>query len=171
MMMLVHESGHVAGAIASGGTIRKVIWHPSVISRTDVEPNPHPLIEVWAGPLVGSIVPVIFAWMTTFFRLRIAYLLWTFAGFCLIANGAYIGTGAAKPVGDALELLDYGMPRWPLAAFGIAAVSAGLWIWHRVSPRFGFGAVPTAIDAGHAYGAFAFAIVAIAIAFAFGHSR
>ncbi len=37
-MMLVHKSGHVLGGTCSGRTIRKVIWHPAFILRTDVEP-------------------------------------------------------------------------------------------------------------------------------------
>ena len=111
-MMLVHETGHVLGAIASGGTIRQVVWHPAVLSRTDVEPNPHPLIELWAGPIVGSLLPVIVASICLAFRLRIAYMLWVVAGFCLIANGAYIGIGAFDPVGDARELIVHGTSRW-----------------------------------------------------------
>ncbi|HWE96938.1 MAG TPA: hypothetical protein VG269_23455, partial [Tepidisphaeraceae bacterium] len=54
-MMLVHESGHVIGALCTGGRVRRVVWHPAVISRTDVQPNPHPIIEVWAGPVIGSL--------------------------------------------------------------------------------------------------------------------
>lgn len=171
MMMLVHECGHVLGGFCSGGTVRHLVWHPAVISRTDVEPNPHPLLEVWAGPIVGSIVPVVVAQFSTYLRLRVAYLVWSFAGFCLIANGAYIGIGSVKPVGDALELIDYGMPRWPMSVFGIIEVAAGLWIWHRVSPRFGFGARPVAINARHAYTVFGLAILTTAIGFAFGHAR
>jgi len=167
-MMIVHESGHVLGAVCSGGTVRRVVWHPAVISRTDVQPNPHPLVEVWAGPLVGSTAPLMIALMSSAFRLRTAYLMWTVAGFCLLANGAYIGIGSIDPIGDASELLAHGMPRWPMAAFGIVGVTGGMWIWHRVSPRFGFGASPMPIDARHAYGMFAVAALATVVGFAIG---
>ncbi|HVT89357.1 MAG TPA: hypothetical protein VHD56_10930 [Tepidisphaeraceae bacterium] len=60
-MMLVHECGHVLGGLATGGTVRRVVWHPAVISRTDVKPNPHPLVEIWAGPIFGSMLPVVIA--------------------------------------------------------------------------------------------------------------
>src|SRR5271155_1298194 len=88
-MMIVHESGHVLGARCSGGTVRRVVWHPAVISRTDVQPNPHPLAEVWAGPLVGSLAPLMIAMLSSVLRLQTNYLVLTVAGFCLLANGAY----------------------------------------------------------------------------------
>jgi hypothetical protein len=138
-MMLVHEGGHVLGGWGSGGRVRRVVWHPLVISRTDVRPNPHPLIEVWAGALVGSVVPLIVASVVSMLRWRIAYLFWVFAGFCLIANGAYLGVGAFHPVGDAKELLEYGAPRWILVAFGTIAMVGGFWTWDRISSRVGFG--------------------------------
>src|SRR5438045_9111146 len=99
-MMLVHESGHVLGAVFTGGRVRRVVWHPAVISRTDVRPNPHPLIEVWAGPVVGSVVPLAVAVLASVIRLRVAHVLWVVAGFCLIATGAYIGICAGRPVGQ-----------------------------------------------------------------------
>ena len=159
-MMIVHESGHALAAVWTGGTVRRVVWHPAVISRTDVQPNPHPLAEVWAGPLVGSLAPLIIALLSSALRLRVAYLIWTFAGFCLLANGAYIGIGSIDPIGDAHELLAHGMPRWPMAVFGIAAVAAGMWMWHRVSPRFGFGTSPLPINARHTYGTLGLAAIA-----------
>jgi hypothetical protein len=167
-MMLVHESGHVLGARCTGGTVRRVVWHPAVISRTDVRPNPHPLVEVWAGPLFGSVAPLIIALLSAVLRLRISYLIWTIAGFCLIANGAYIGIGAIDPIGDASELLAHGMPHWPMAVFGIVAVVAGLWIWHRARPRYGFGVSPLPINARHAYGALVVAAIATVVGFVFG---
>jgi len=55
----VHEMGHVWGAIASGGTVSKVVVHPLSISRTDESRNPVPLVTVWAGPIVGTVLPLI----------------------------------------------------------------------------------------------------------------
>lgn len=169
-MMLVHETGHVVGGISSGGTVRRVVWHPTVISRTDVQPNPHPLIEVWAGPLFGSVLPVGVAFVLSMLRLRTAYLFWAFAGFCLIANGAYIGVGSIKPIGDAEELLLDGMSRWPLAAFGVFAVASGMWIWHRVSPRFGFGESPAPVNRRHAAGAVSAAMIVTIVGLVFGNA-
>jgi hypothetical protein len=168
-MMLVHESGHVMGALATGGRVRRVVWHPAVISRTDVQPNPHPLIEVWAGPLIGSLLPLAAAGVASLLRLRAAYLLWVMAGFCLIANGAYIGVGAFHPIGDAQELIAHGMPRWILAAFGAIALVAGFWIWHLVSPKLGFGRSPESTNPKHAYAIAGIAAIVTVLGFAFGN--
>jgi len=149
-MMLVHEGGHVLGAISSGGVVQRVIWHPLVLSRTDVSPNPHPLIEVWAWPIVGCVVPGIAAGLAWLVRLKTAYLVTAFAGFCWLANGAYLGCGVIDPIGDAKQLVALGVPRWVLAVFGFIIVAAGLWMWDRVSGRFGFGRNAAAVDGRHA---------------------
>ncbi len=47
-------------------------------------PDPHPLITLWAGPLLGVAVPLIAA---SIIRKRWA---WFVADFCLIANGGYL---------------------------------------------------------------------------------
>ena len=109
-MMAVHELGHVAACWATGGTVTRVVLHPLAISRTDVAPNPRPLVVVWAGPLVGVIIPLL-TWGAQF-SLRVPgdYLARFFAGFCCIANGAYIGVGSFDGIGDAGEMLRHGSP-------------------------------------------------------------
>jgi hypothetical protein len=54
----VHELGHVAGAWITGGGVAKVVLSPLTISRTDLADNPYPLIVVWAGPIIGSLLPL-----------------------------------------------------------------------------------------------------------------
>jgi hypothetical protein len=99
-MQQVHELGHVLGAAATGGRVERVVLHPLTISRTDVAENRRPLVVVWAGPLVGILLPLVLWGATALLRLRLAFLLRFFAGFCLIANGAYIGAGSLGRVGD-----------------------------------------------------------------------
>jgi hypothetical protein len=132
-MQAVHEFGHVVAAWLTGGTIQQVVLHPLTISRTDVSPNPHPLFVAWGGPLVGVILPLVAAACNrAFFAVGRRY--WDFfAGFCLIANGAYIGIGSFDAVGDAGDMLRHGSPRWLLATFGIVSAICGLWIWHRLT--------------------------------------
>lgn len=138
-MMAVHESGHVLGAWLTGGRVAKVVLHPLTISRTDVAINPRPLFVVWAGPLFGVVFPLL-AWLLALLvRARGAYLLRFFAGFCLIANGAYIGAGAWDGIGDCGVMRRHGSPLWVLVAFGLTTVPAGLLLWHRLGPQFGLG--------------------------------
>jgi hypothetical protein len=150
-MMGVHELGHVAGAWSSGGNVERVVWHPLAISRTDVAPNPRPLVVVWAGPMVGALAPLA-AWLIArLARLRIEYLLRFFAGFCLVANGAYIAGGAFGGVGDAGDMLRCGSPLWTLWAFGLVALPLGLALWNGQGPRFGLGSGDGCVDHRHAY--------------------
>ncbi len=134
-MQAIHELGPVLAARLTGGTVQRVVLHPFTISRTDVSPNPHPLIVAWAGPLVGVGLPIVAAACSCAVFPAGRRFLDFFAGFCLIANGAYIGVGSLDVVGDAGDMLRNGSPHWLLATFGILSVTYGLWIWHRLTKR------------------------------------
>ena len=146
-MMALHELGHVAGALVTDGHVKRVVLHPLKISQTDVNPNPHPGIVVWLGPLIGCLLPLVAALLAT--RVRriseragscsshagsIARIARFFAGFCLIANGAYLVFGTAGEIGDCGELLRTGTPVWILYVFGGMTIPAGLYCWHRLGP-------------------------------------
>jgi hypothetical protein len=74
-----------------------------------------------------------------------SYLFVAFAGFCLLANGLYIGWGTVDPAGDAREMIRLGVPRGLMFAFGLLATLSGLWLLDRVSPMLGFGDRPKRI--------------------------
>jgi hypothetical protein len=136
-MMVVHEGGHVLAAWSTGATVERVVLHPLTISRTDLGENPHPLVVSWAGAVVGCLLPVL-AWLILrSLRLAVAPFARFFAGFCLVANGVYLGMGAWTGDGDAGDLINFGAPVWQLFIFGCAAVSCGLWCWHGLGPTFG----------------------------------
>ena len=138
-MQAIHELGHVLGALVSGGRIVKVVLHPLTISGTYVFPNPHPLLEVWAGPFVGVLLPFLALLLAAGLRSPGIYLFRFFAGFCLIANGAYIGSGAFTGIADAAELLIHGSQRWQLILFGVISATLGLYLWNGLGPAFGLG--------------------------------
>ena len=125
-MQVIHEAGHVLLARISGETVTKVVLHPLAISRTDASHGRHPLCVAWGGPLLGSILPGMALSVAWLLRLSWSYLLRFFAGFCLVANGVYLGVGSFWGVGDAGDLLRFGAPRWTLIGFGLAAVPLGL---------------------------------------------
>src|SRR3954447_13906439 len=145
-MQVVHELGHVLGARAGGERVYRVVLHPLTISRTDASHDRHPLMVVWGGPLVGAMLPVGLLALTRPVRSRYLYLLRFFAGFCLVANGVYLGVGCFDGVGDAGDLLRYGAPRWALIAFGLLGVPAGLFFWHGLGPHFGLGEAKGRVD-------------------------
>jgi len=124
--MGVHELGHIVSGLLGGATIEHIELRPWMLSHTMLSGSRWPLVDVWAGPVVGCLVPLmLLAIPSRKLRTPLAF----FAGFCLIANGAYIGLGWIGPYGDTSELLRHGAAVWQMVAFGMVCVSAGLGIW------------------------------------------
>lgn len=149
LMQVVHECGHVIGAVVSGGRIQQVILHPLVISRTDYSYNPHPLFVVWCGPILGMIIPVFIAGLSKKLAESLGYLFTAFAGFCLIANGIYLALGTIEGSGDVGEIIYYEGAVWPMIVLGLVCAPTGFYLWHVASPRFGFGKDPAEIQREH----------------------
>ena len=164
-MMAIHELGHVIGALASGGTVQRVVLHPFTISRTDVMPNPSPSIVVWLGPILGCVIPGIIAWMVPrrFGSARNVALF--FAGFCLLANGAYIAIGSFDRVGDCGVMIQHGSPIWSLIVFGGLTIPLGFYLWHRLGSAKKFLDDPALVDPVLAYTLLGALIVMLGIEF------
>ena len=91
-------------------------------------------MDVWMGPLLGTALPyLIYAVFSAAApRSSLRYFFSYLAGFCAIANGVYIGVSWMYPGhADAHEMLSLGTPIGALWGFGLAAVAAGLYTWHR----------------------------------------
>lgn len=167
-MQAVHELGHVLGAWATGGKVERVVLNPLKISRTDLASNPSPLVVVWAGPILGSLLPLVVwgAWAAA--RIPGAYLPRFFAGACLIINGAYIGGGSFQGIGDCGEMFRHGSAIWQLWLFGLATAPAGVWLWHRQGSHFGLGAEKGKVDVRAAYASLAVCIALLTGGFLLG---
>jgi len=138
-MQGIHELGHALAGWLSGAEVRQVVLHPLTISRTDLGLNPKPLLVCWAGPLMGVTAPLIVWAVSARLRLTCAYWLRFFAGFCLIANGAYLAVGARDGIGDAGDLVVHGAPVWTLYLFGLVTIPAGFALWNGLGAQFGLG--------------------------------
>ncbi len=127
------------GAWVSGGTVVDIDLHPLRISHTFVQPNPIPVVVVWAGPIIGVFLPLLL-WIVLrrVWRLK-KYLFRFFAGFCLIANGVYLGSVGIEAVGDARDLVQLGVPLWTMFAFAAFTVPAGFFLWNGQGKNFGIG--------------------------------
>ena len=145
-MQIVHELGHILAAYTVGATVLKVVLHPLVISRTDVALGRYPLLIIWGGPVVGSSLPLVFLAVAKVLRSSLFYLFQFFAGFCLIANGVYLGAGSFGRVGDAGDLLRHGAPLWTLITFGLICTTAGLYLWNGLGMNFGLGRPKREVD-------------------------
>jgi hypothetical protein len=136
---IVHELGHVLGALATGGQVTQVVLHPLAISRTDVQGSRQPLVVVWAGPVMGCALPLVVWWIAAMLKWPAAFVLRFFAGTCLVANGTYLFAGSFDGVGDCGDLLRHGAPIWTLWLFGLVTMPAGLLLWNDQGGNFGFG--------------------------------
>lgn len=167
-MQSVHELGHVCGSWMSDGHVSRVVLYPLAFSRTDLAGNPHPLLVAWAGPVIAVLLPVIIWLIASAFRLHGAFVLRFFAGFCLIANGLYIGVGSFDRVGDCGQMLRHGASPWQLWLFGAITTPIGLWLWHRQGRYFGLGRDRQPIHRGVAAGALVVCLILLIIGFAVG---
>lgn len=157
LMMLAHEYGHIWHGRLSGARLEGIHLPLMGFSRTDFAANPHPLFVAWGGPVWGCLFPlgILVCVRVLFYRKRnrsragdVTVILAWFAGFCLIANGAYLLGGVFLTGGadDGGAILQHGGSRWQLAAFGIAALAAGLYLWNGLGPYFGLGASRGKVD-------------------------
>ena len=137
-MQVVHELGHVLFGWATRAEVTKVALHPLIMSRTDLAENSHPLAVVWGGPLLGCVLPLVAFGAASISRVPGVYFFRFFAGFCLVANGVYIGTGWLLANGaDPGVMIENGSPTWHLVAFGLLTFPSGLYLWHRQGRYFG----------------------------------
>ncbi len=83
-MTTTHEIGHIIGGWIGGATLTDFEVAPWRLPYSLHQPDPHPRLTLWAGPLVGVVVPSLIA---AIIRRRWA---WFIADFCLIANGSYL---------------------------------------------------------------------------------
>jgi hypothetical protein len=154
MMMVLHECGHVLHGWLSSARLVRVDLPLWSFSQTDFAANPHPALVAWGGGIWGCLLPLALWLIVRTTTPRYAFLAKWFAGFCLIANGAYMAAGSFFDHGtdDAGVILQYHGTSWQLLVFGIPAVVAGLYFWNGLGPHFGLGAGSGRVDRKAAVG-------------------
>ena len=167
-MQAVHECGHVLAALVTGGEVQRVVLNPLTISRTDLARNPEPLLVVWAGPVFGVLFPLVLWGAAAALQIPGSFVCRFFAGFCLIANGAYIAVGSFDQVGDCGEMLRHGSEMWQLWLFGVTTIPVGFGFWHHQGGNFGLGSATGKVNIRVAYGTLIAALLLVMLGFAFG---
>ena len=152
-----------SAAWSSGGKVAEVVLHPARISYTRLAENPSPQLVVWMGPLIGIALPLVAFAIVRWTRLPGWYLFQFFAGFCLVANGAYLAFGSFNRIGDAGDLLRHGTPIALLWLFGVTTIPLGLWLWNGLGPYFGLGASRGEVNRSAAYVMLALVVVLVTL--------
>lgn len=103
-MVTTHEIGHLVGGWAGGGTLTDYDLAPWRLPYSLHSPDPKPLLTLWAGPVLGVLVPLALA-----LAIRQRWS-WFVADFCLLANGCYLALAwlSGDPHLDTPRLLNAG---------------------------------------------------------------
>ena len=113
--------GHIIGGTCCGGTLESADLLPWHLPYSIFEPDPFPLVTLWAGLIVGVLVPLGIAmtvqreWM------------WFIANFCVLANGAYIATAwfTGDRYLDTPKLLEHGSSPISIAVYCLLTIGFG----------------------------------------------
>lgn len=119
VMTTTHEAGHIVAGLAGGATLVAYDLRPWSLPFSLFTPDPHPLMTMWAGPMTGVLAPTGIAAL-----IRRPWT-WFIAGFCAVANGAYLATGwlTADSWLDTTKLLEHGA--WPASIVAYCALTIG----------------------------------------------
>lgn len=120
-MTFTHEMGHIIGGTCCGGELKSVDLLPWHLPYSLFEPDPFPLVTLWAGLVIGTLAPVLLAiavqrdWM------------WFVANFCLIANGAYVATAwiSGDSYLDTSKLLEHGASPIAIGVYCLLTIGFG----------------------------------------------
>ena len=121
VMTFTHEMGHIVAGSCCGGTLQSADLRPWRLPYSLFNPDPMPLVTLWAGPILGVIVPVALALIVR------RNWMWFIAHFCVIANGTYIATAwySGDRYLDTAKLLEHGSPPLLIAVYCAITITAG----------------------------------------------
>ena len=133
--MCIHELGHCISAKINRGSIESVTLVPWRFSQTVIRDSRNPLMDAWMGPVIGVILPLLI-WLICKKHPKMDFYSTLFAGFCLLANGLYIGIGWIDKIGDCGDILKHQGNTPSMLFFGILTVIPGFLLWHRALENY-----------------------------------
>lgn len=121
VMTFTHELGHIITGCCSGGHLQKWDLAPWRLPYSFFDPNPHPLLTLWGGPILGAVIPCVVA---TVWRSNRG---WFVAYFCVLANGIYLllAWWSGERFLDTPQLLEQGASRFSVGLFCLVTISMG----------------------------------------------
>lgn len=126
VMTFTHELGHIIGGACCGATLTEFDLAPWRLPYSLHSPDPHPLVTLWAGPLLGIGIPLVAA---ALIGKRWA---WFIADFCLMANGGYLALAwlSGDRFLDTPRLLDAGAHPATIVLYCVLSIGLG-YTWFR----------------------------------------
>lgn len=127
VMNFAHETGHLIGGWLGGATLRSTELRPWRLAYSLHEPDPHPLLTLWAGPVLGVLMPLVLA---VFSRHR---FIWFLSNFCMLANGIYIAISwiTGDRFLDSPRLIQEGAWSISLVAYCLFTIVPGYFLFRR----------------------------------------
>ena len=121
VMTFTHEMGHIIGGACCGGTLKSADLLPWHLPYSIFEPDPFPLVTLWAGLVIGVLAPMGVALVTQ------RDWMWFIANFCILANGAYIATAwlSGDRYLDTPKLLEHGASPIAIAVYCLTTIGFG----------------------------------------------
>lgn len=121
VMTFTHEMGHIIGGACCGGTLKSADLLPWHLPYSIFEPDPFPLVTLWAGLVIGVLAPMGVALVTQ------RDWMWFIANFCILANGAYIATAwlSGDRYLDTPRLLEHGASPISIAVYCLLTIAFG----------------------------------------------
>jgi hypothetical protein len=132
-MSFIHEIGHCLSVLINGGVVNDIVWRYGIFSETLRSESTRPVMDIWAGPIVGCIVPLM-TW-AVFMKLNLAQYLQWFASMCLIGNGLYLALGWMDLGSDSHDLILNDVSLISIIGLGLSAFVLGLFLlfWDKPS--------------------------------------
>jgi hypothetical protein len=127
VMVMTHELGHIVSGCCLGATLVDFDIRPWGLPYNVFSSDPHPLLILWGGPVLGVLTPLAVA---MFFRTP---AIWFVADFCLLANGIYLAIAwiAGDSHLDTTRILKHGGSPVLVAMFCLISVGAGYFRFRR----------------------------------------
>lgn len=120
-MVLTHEFGHICCGWLSGGTLAAADLRPWALPWRRFKPDPHPLVTLWGGPVLGVVVPWAAASLTRHREM------WFVSHFCTLANGVYLALAwlTGDRWLDTARLLDEGASSVAVGIYCLTTICCG----------------------------------------------
>ena len=127
VMTFTHEMGHMIGGMCFGGSLRSADLLPWHLPYSIFDPDPFPLVTLWAGLIIGVLAPVAVAMIIQ------REWMWFMAHFCVLANGAYIATAwfSGDRYLDTQKLLEHGASPIAIGVYCLLTIGFGYFGFRR----------------------------------------